>query len=194
VNLFDRVGIASPQQQASCCSKKRVASRLVPQPPDSNERAWRCATRNIARPCQSDDRQLLAAARPSDVPSALTAGRCADGDRQYGRCCVRADKPYACLSVAVSSARSARSHEHPFVVWDSAILLTVTVAGARSNDESVWVEMPAVARRFDDRTLARNEKEAAKAPSSDNQESTQTDYQLSGVHLTGDEGPPLHWM
>jgi hypothetical protein len=23
---------------------------------------------------------------------------------------------------------------------------------------------------------------------------TPTDYQLSGVHLTGDEGPPSHWM
>jgi hypothetical protein len=22
----------------------------------------------------------------------------------------------------------------------------------------------------------------------------ETDYQLSGVHLTGDEGPPSHWM
>ena len=33
-------------------------------------------------------------------------------------------------------------------------------------------------------------KGATKAPSSD---SDSDDYQPSGVHLTGDEGPPSHW-
>jgi DNA-binding transcriptional LysR family regulator len=42
------------------------------------------ATGNIARPCQPDHRELLAPASFGDLPRALSAGRGADGDRQYG--------------------------------------------------------------------------------------------------------------